>query len=47
MVALTGVKIPFVNAFSAVVLILSGLFLIGTIVYARRQAAAGETTAAG
>ena len=35
--ALAGVDLPFVNAFTAVVLILSGLFLIGTIFFARRQ----------
>jgi hypothetical protein len=35
--ALAGVDLPFVNAFTAVVLILSGLFLVGTIVFARRQ----------
>jgi drug/metabolite transporter (DMT)-like permease len=35
--ALAGVDLPFVNAVSAVVLIISGLFLIGTIFYARRQ----------
>ncbi|MEU2350570.1 PGPGW domain-containing protein [Modestobacter sp. NPDC049651] len=34
-VVLAGVDLPFVNAFTAVVLILSGLFLLGTIVYAR------------
>jgi hypothetical protein len=31
------VDLPFVNAFTAVVLILSGLFLVGTVVFARRQ----------
>ena len=36
--ALAGVDLPFVNAFTAVVLILSGLFLVGTVVFARRQA---------
>ena len=35
--ALVGVDLPFVNAFTAVVLILSGLFLVGTVVFARRQ----------
>jgi hypothetical protein len=35
--ALAGVDLPFINALSAVVLIISGLFLIGTIFYARRQ----------
>jgi hypothetical protein len=35
--ALAGVDLPFINALSAVVLILSGLFLVGTIVFARRQ----------
>ncbi len=35
--ALVDVEIPFVNTLSAVILIISGLFLIGTIVFARRQ----------
>ncbi|MGY1640580.1 PGPGW domain-containing protein [Geodermatophilus sp. SYSU D00703] len=35
--ALMGVDLPFVNAFTAVVLIVSGLFLIGTVLFARRQ----------
>jgi drug/metabolite transporter (DMT)-like permease len=35
--ALVGEDLPFVNAFTAVVLILSGLFLVGTVVFARRQ----------
>ena len=35
--ALAGVDLPFVNAFTAVALILSGLFLVGTVVYARRR----------
>jgi hypothetical protein len=35
--ALAGVDLPFINTLSAVVLILSGLFLVGTIVVARRQ----------
>jgi uncharacterized protein (TIGR02611 family) len=35
--ALAGVDLPLVNTLSAVVLIVSGLFLIGTIFYARRQ----------
>jgi uncharacterized protein (TIGR02611 family) len=34
---LAGVHLPFINALSAVVLIISGLFLVGTIFYARRQ----------
>ncbi len=34
---LAGVDLPFVNAFTAVVLILSGLFLVGTVLFARRQ----------
>jgi hypothetical protein len=34
---LAGVDLPFTNAFTAVVLILSGLFLIGTVGYARIQ----------
>jgi hypothetical protein len=35
--ALAGVDLPFVNTLSAVVLIVSGLFLVGTVVFARRQ----------
>ena len=35
--ALAGVELPFVNALSAVVLIISGLFLVGTILFARYQ----------
>jgi uncharacterized protein (TIGR02611 family) len=34
---LAGVKLPFTNAVTAVVLVLSGLFLVGTVIYARRQ----------
>jgi hypothetical protein len=34
---LAGVDLPFVNALSAVVLIISGLFLVGTVVFARRR----------
>jgi len=34
--ALIGVDLPFVNTLSAVVLVISGLFLIGTVVFARR-----------
>ena len=36
---LAGLDIPWVNALSAVMLILSGLFLIGTLVYALRRSA--------
>ena len=32
-----GVKLPFLNVLSAIVLILSGLFLVGTVVYAWMQ----------
>ena len=32
-----GVKLPFINVASAVLLILGGLFLVGTVVYARMQ----------
>jgi hypothetical protein len=35
--ALAGVDLPFINTLSAVVLVISGLFLIGTIFFARRQ----------
>jgi hypothetical protein len=31
------VDLPFVNAFTAVVLILCGFFLVGTVILARRQ----------
>lgn len=41
---LAGVDLPLVNAFSAVLLVLSGLFLIGTVVYARRQTPSGRTS---
>ena len=34
---LVGVDLPFVNAFTAVILVISGLFLVGTVVFARRQ----------
>jgi hypothetical protein len=34
---LVGVDLPFTNAFTAIVLIISGLFLVGTVVYARIQ----------
>jgi len=40
-VDLAGVDIPWVNRISAVLLILSGLFLVGTMVYAIRRA--GQT----
>ncbi len=35
--ALVGVDLPFLNAVTAVVLIISGLFLIGTVLFARRR----------
>jgi len=35
---LCGIDVPLVNALSAVMLILSGLFLVGTMVYAFRTA---------
>ena len=45
-VELAGVRLPHVNALTAVMLILSGLFLVGTLVYAvvraRSNAAADE-----
>jgi hypothetical protein len=37
-VDLAGVDIPWVNRVSAILLILSGLFLVGTLVYALRRA---------
>lgn len=39
--AVAGIDVPFVNTLSAVLLIGSGLFLLGTVVYARRRAALG------
>jgi hypothetical protein len=41
-VALAGVDLPLVNAFTAIVLIASGLFLLGTIFYARAQERRGD-----
>ena len=35
--ALVGVDLPLMNAFTAVVLMISGLFLVGTVLFARRQ----------
>jgi uncharacterized protein (TIGR02611 family) len=46
-VALAGVHLPFVNALTAVFLILSGLFLVGTVVYARRQERRGKPVGSG
>ena len=43
--ALAGVDLPFVNTLSAVVLIVSGLFLVGTVVFARRQERVQEARA--
>lgn len=34
---LSGVELPFTNAFTALVLVISGLFLVGTVVFARRH----------
>ncbi|WP_369140093.1 PGPGW domain-containing protein [Modestobacter versicolor] len=34
---LAGIDLPFLNAFTAVILVLSGLFLVGSVVLARRQ----------
>jgi ABC-type uncharacterized transport system permease subunit len=39
--AIAGVDLPFVNVVSAVLLVVSGLFLLGTVVYARRQGPLG------
>ena len=39
---LAGVDLPFTNAFTAVVLVISGLFLIGTVVYARVKEKKGQ-----
>jgi uncharacterized protein (TIGR02611 family) len=43
---LAGVDLPFTNALTAVVLILSGLFLIGSVVYARRKGQQGDPVGA-
>jgi hypothetical protein len=43
---LAGVDLPFTNALTAVVLILSGLFLIGSVVYARRKEQQGDPVGA-
>jgi uncharacterized protein (TIGR02611 family) len=44
--ALTGVEVPvvgrFLNTFAAVSLIVSGLFLVGLVVYARRSGGVGD-----
>jgi uncharacterized protein (TIGR02611 family) len=39
---LAGVDLPLVNAFTAVVLIASGLFLVGTVAYARAKEKRGD-----
>ncbi|MCW2574434.1 MAG: putative transrane protein [Modestobacter sp.] len=39
---LRGVDLPFTNVFTAVVLILSGLLLVGTVVYARVKEKKGQ-----
>ncbi|MCW2509037.1 MAG: putative transrane protein [Modestobacter sp.] len=39
---LLGVDLPFTNAFTAVVLILSGLFLVGTVIYAQVRDKKGQ-----
>ena len=41
---LAGLDLPLVNGFSAVLLVLGGLFLIGTVVYARRQAGSSRVS---
>ena len=43
--ALADVEIPFVNTLSAIILVASGLFLIGTIFFARRQERLAEARA--
>lgn len=35
--AIAGVDLPFVNTLSAVLLVVGGLFLVGTVVYARKK----------
>jgi hypothetical protein len=44
---LAGVDLPLVYAFTAVVLIASGLFLLGTIVYARAKEKKGDPVGSG
>jgi hypothetical protein len=44
---LAGVDLPFTNVFTAIVLILSGLFLVGTVVYARVQERKGDPVGSG
>jgi hypothetical protein len=39
---LVGVDLPFTNTFTAIVLIISGLFLVGTVGYARIQEKRGK-----
>jgi uncharacterized protein (TIGR02611 family) len=43
---LAGVDLPFTNAFTAGVLVLSGLFLLGTVGYARRKERQGDPVGA-
>ena len=40
-----GLDIPFMNTLSAILLIASGLILIGTVVYARRKGVSGSDRA--
>jgi uncharacterized protein (TIGR02611 family) len=42
-VELVGVNIPYVNGITAAMLILSGLFLVGTMVYALRKAGSARS----
>ena len=35
MVEIVGIDLPFINLLSAILLIISGTFLVGTVVYAR------------
>jgi len=42
---IVGLDIPFMNTLSAILLIASGLILIGTVVYARRKGVSGSSSA--
>ena len=45
LLGIVGLDIPFMNTLSAILLIASGLILIGTVVYARRKGVSGSTEA--
>ena len=45
LLGIVGLDIPFMNTLSAILLIASGLILIGTVVYARRKGVSGSSSA--